>query len=302
MADSQNQAGQDPHGAGWPLAAALLAALAQASLLAAAEPVGPVTNAAAAAKPPPAPDAAAKELVIDLGNGEKLELVRIEPGEFVMAKRRDKQPELQHRVAITRPFYLAKYEVTQGQWLQATGKRHKTSNWWYQPRLPINCVLPPDWEEFCETLNQKFGKHLPAGMVFRLPTEAEWEYACRAGTETDFWFGDDPAKIADCEWVACGKPREVGTKQPNPWGLYDMHGNVMECCLDQAGGFNFTPGETLKDPYVPYPPGRGDLCIMRGGGWRYPAVPNALSAFRRPYAGLHRDIGFRVAAGPELKK
>ncbi|MFC1452430.1 formylglycine-generating enzyme family protein [Verrucomicrobiota bacterium] len=255
----------------------------------------------AAAQPAPGGSSTAGEpartISIDLGKGEELELIRIEPGEFMMGKRTDKS-RFQHRVRITRAYYMGKYEVTQGQWRQLMRKTHKTSNH-RGLRMPVNCILPPDWVAFCATLNKRYGRKLPEGWVFRLPTEAEWEYACRAGTETDFWFGNESAKLGDYDWFggnSRGKPHEVGTKRPNPWGLHDMHGNVMECCLDKFAPYRFTPGEVLEDPFVP---GKGEDCVMRGGNWRYQAAPFAFTAFRRRYAGLHRDIGIRVVAGPE---
>jgi len=135
---------------------------------------------------------------------------------------------------------------------------------------------------------------LPAGCVYRLPTEAEWEYACRAGTETFWSFGDDPSDLTEhCWWGfgdAEGHPHPVGRKRPNPWGLYDMHGNVFEYCLDRL---------------VPYPGGQPiaylEVRVSRGGSYYCPAC--VLRCADRSHAQLpdyrSRLHGFRVVLGLE---
>jgi formylglycine-generating enzyme required for sulfatase activity len=104
------------------------------------------------------------------------------------------------------------------------------------------------------------------GHYYRLPTEAEWEYACRAGTTTAYSFGDDPSKLADYGWFADnanGKYQKVGTKKPNPWGLYDMHGNVTEWTLDQ-----YDPNWYSRPPALPFAPSvKPYPHTVRGGGW-----------------------------------
>ena len=94
---------------------------------------------------------------------------------------------------------------------------------------PVICITHHSAMEYCRWLSAKTGK------TYRLPTEAEWEYACRAGTKTAYSFGDDPSKLGDYAWYVenAEKPQPIGKKKPNPWGLYDMHGNVSEWCLDQ---------------------------------------------------------------------
>jgi RNA polymerase sigma factor (sigma-70 family) len=163
-----------------------------------------------------------------LESAKKLEMVLIQPGTFTMGARKkgDWPP---HKVTITRPFYIGKYEVTQAQWKAVMGK-----NCSYFRRHPNHPVEKASWRA-C----QKFIKRLNALRqgIFRLPTEAEWEYACRAGTETSFSFGSD---LTDADrymwWHGNNTPdstKEVGLKLPNAWGIYDMHGNVHEWCSDR---------------------------------------------------------------------
>jgi formylglycine-generating enzyme required for sulfatase activity len=130
---------------------------------------------------------------------------------------------------------------------------------------------------YCKWLSAKTGRY------YRLPTEAEWEYACRAGTTTAYWFGDDPAKLDDYAWFSDNsdeKYHKVGLKKPNPWGLYDMHGNVCQWCLDQydADEYKKLAGKLAVNPVVPvtkaYPQ------VARGGAWTDEA-PMLRSAARR---------------------
>ena len=183
------------------------------------------------------------ETDVDLGNGVKLTLVLIPPGEFVMgltaeeAARFLKEEEKsggrnfqwiasavrQDRVRITRPFYLGKYEVTQAEWVTVMGNNPSQCK---DPWNPVEAVSWEDTQSFCSKLN---GAGLPKGMTFALPTEAQWEYACRAGTATAYSFGEDTAVLRDYAWYeenSGRRPHPVGTKKPNGWGLYDMHGNV----------------------------------------------------------------------------
>ena len=178
-------------------------------------------------------------------DAKRLEVVFIQPGTFTMGApldergRRDEYDWPSHSVTITRPFYVGKYEVTQAQWEAVMGKATHHSRF-HGNNNPVEKVSWKHCQRFVERLNA-----LGQG-GFRLPTEAEWEYACRAGTETRFSFGD-ALECADigkesCEvantymWWAGNNnlhgTKEVGLKLPNPWGLYDMHGNVSEWCSD----------------------------------------------------------------------
>jgi formylglycine-generating enzyme required for sulfatase activity len=139
---------------------------------------------------------------------------------------------------------------------------------------------------------------LPAGWGYRLPTEAEWEYACRAGTATRFSYGDDPgyALLGDYAWWqgnSGNQTHAVGTRRPNPWGLYDMHGNVWEWCLDWYGGY---PGGTVSDPVGA---AGGSYRVRRGGGWvNDPRYCRSADRYRLGPGYRRNYLGFRAALVP----
>jgi formylglycine-generating enzyme required for sulfatase activity len=172
-------------------------------------------------------------LMLDLGSGVTMEFVYIKPGTFVMGGESTKDGRWEcvevpkHEVTITRGFYLGKYEVTQAQYQLITGEN--PSGAVKDPNCPADTVGEQGALEFCAGLAVKTGR------AVRLPTEAEWEYACRAGSTTPWFFGDDPSKFGDYAWFNDndgGKSHPVGQKKPNPWGLYDMYGNVCERVSD----------------------------------------------------------------------
>jgi formylglycine-generating enzyme required for sulfatase activity len=205
------------------------------------------------------------------------------------------EPNAQREVTISRPFWVGKYEVTQEQYEKIMGKNPSQFK---GKDNPVEKVSWFDAVKFCEELTKKEGKRLPKGYVFRLPTEAEWEYACRAGTDMAYSFGDDVGKLGEYAWFKDNsgeKTQPVGKKKPNPWGLYDMHGNVWEWCLDWHGGY---PKNDEKDPVGP---GSGSARVNRGGSWNAGAG-HCRSANRNvltPGVTLSA-LGFRVclAAGP----
>jgi len=177
---------------------------------------------------PAAPTAAAPaELTLDLGGGVTMKMVLIRPGKFVMGSpdseeghQRNEGP--QHEVTISKPFYMGVTEVTQAQYeaVMGTNPSHFRG-----PTNPVETVSWIDATEFCRKLFEK------TRQAVRLPTEAEWEYACRAGTRTAYSFGDDPVALGEHAWWAGNSDKtthSVGQKKPNAWGLYDMHGNVRE--------------------------------------------------------------------------
>jgi len=180
----------------------------------------------------PQPDQTSRELTLELGDGVKLELVYIKPGKFVMGGENTWDNRFgcyelpKHEVTITKGFYLGKYEVTQAQYdaiMGATPSKNK------DPQCPAGGITVGNAWKFCDKVSEKTGRDV------RLPTEAEWEYACRAGSTTAWFFGDDPSKLGDYAWYKDndgGKPHPVGRKKPNPWGLYDICGNVFERVAD----------------------------------------------------------------------
>jgi formylglycine-generating enzyme required for sulfatase activity len=225
-----------------------------------------------------------RELTLDVGNGVTMELIAIRPGRFAMGSRgdergRDTDEGPQHRVTITRPFYMGKYEVTQAQFEAVMGENPSACP---GADNPVEKVSWQAAREFCQKLGQRVGREV------RLPTEAEWEYACRAGTRTIYSFGDDPDAIDEHEWYAGnsdGKPHPVGRKPANPWGLHDMHGNVREWCQDA-----YDAGYYARSPRTD-PPGsaEGETGVIRGGSWRHSRI-TARSAGR--YGGVQGAVDY----------
>lgn len=208
----------------------------------------------------PQADQTSPELTLELGDGVKLELVYIKPGTFIMGgentwDNRFGCVELpKHEVTITKGFYLGKYEVTQAQYDAMMGIKPDKS-----PRGPNYPATAPGGitvgraSEFCHKVAEMTGRDV------RLPTEAEWEYACRAGSPTQWFFGDDPAKLGDYAWYKDndgGKPHPVGQKKPNPWGLYDICGNVFERVSDVYVK-DYYANSPKEDPTGPAQFGRG---------------------------------------------
>ena len=235
-----------------------------------------------------------KELTVDLGKGTKLELVLIPAGEFLMGspdsdKDAEPQERPQHRVRITKPFYLGKYLVTQEQWEAVMGNN---PSYFKGPKNPVEDVSWDDCQQFLDKLNKRQGN--PAGK-FVLPTEAKWEYACRAGSKTRYCFGDDASMLDEYAWYeknSDDKTHPVGEKKPSAWGLYDMHGNVWEWCQDW-----YDRGYYAKSPTDdPMGPATGSDRVARGGSGGGPAG-SCRSAIRDgglPGHGDH-DLGFRVS-------
>jgi formylglycine-generating enzyme required for sulfatase activity len=233
-------------------------------------------------------------------NSIGMQLVLVPEGDFLMGSLvseigRDAN-EKQHRVEITKPFYLGSTEVTQSQWTAVMG----TLPWKGQRYVKLGADFPATyvtWDEameFCQKLSEK------EGALYRLPTEAEWEYACRAGTTTRYHFGDDEAQLGDYAWFTQNAKLSallVGKKKANAWGLYDMHGNVIEWCDD---GFSerFYESSQLDDPQR-RPSTTDTQRVCRGGGWG--SDSGACRSAKRDknnkdYRG--NGLGFRVLAVP----
>jgi formylglycine-generating enzyme len=227
----------------------------------------------------------------------------IPAGEFMMGSPEDEEyrdnDEAFHRVQITKPFYLGVCEVTQGEWEAVMG----TTPWRGEDYAiegvdyPATYVSWEDVQEFCRRLSAREGKS------YRLPTEAEWEYACRAGSTTAFCFGDSYSGLGEYAWYdentwSAGRehPSEVGLKQANGWGLHDMHGNVWEWCEDWFDE-DYYEDSPIDDPTGPP---AGGYRVFRGGGWDGgPWICRSAHRLRLAPAFRYLSLGFRVACSVE---
>ena len=230
-------------------------------------------------------------LTLDLGGGVAMELIRIPAGTYQMGDLSGTgyNPERPvHAVTISRPFYLGQYEVTQAQWNAVMGP---TSFYFTGDNRPAEFV---SWDD-CQIFSQQVS--VLTGRTARLPTEAEWEYACRANTATDYSFGDDPSQLGQYAWYAgnsASQTQDVGDRLPNAWGLYDMHGNVWELCQDWYGPY----GSSAE--VDPTGPGSGTVRVIRGGS--YESTSGGISELRcsarnysAPTKARGSDTGFRLA-------
>jgi formylglycine-generating enzyme required for sulfatase activity len=223
-----------------------------------------------------------------------MEFVLIRAGEFYMGSEDGEDNEKPvHLVRITRPFYLGKYQVTQIQWEAVMGSN--PSHFTGDPNRPVENVSWNDTQEFLQRLGEK-----EKGYLYRLPTEAEWEYAARAGKWTEYCFGDDPQLLRKYAWYdenSGGTTHPVGQLKPNVWGLYDMHGNVWEWVQDWFEETYYQKSPT-DDPQGP---AAGQFRVLRGGS-SLDYAGDARCAFR--HGGLPDDvfdlIGFRVVVLPKL--
>ncbi len=251
-------------------------------------------------------------------NSIGMKLTRIEPGTFIMGEGKDA-----HQVTITKPYYLGTYEVTQSEYQQVIGKDPSTFK---GADNPVDSVSWNDAANFCRALSA-MPKEIASGHVYRLPTEAEWEYACRAGTTTAYSFGEDKSELEHYGWYGDNsghtrvnsatlwqlrisveqkqetlmsrgcRPHPVGRKAPNALGLYDMHGNLWEWCADWYADYSMG---ALSDPVGP---ANGKERVARGGSWQY-ATTECRSAERgelNPSIAPF-DFGFRVALNIETDR
>ena len=248
---------------------------------------------------------APKHLTLDFGKGVTMKLALIPAGKFLMGspasepgRENDEGP--QHEVTITKAFYMGIYGVTQAQWRAVMD----TEPWTGKPDArpdPTNAASYISWDdasEFCRRLSKKTGRKVS------LPTEAQREYACRAGSKTAYSFGDDAAKLGDHAWYRDNADKigekyahPAGQKTPNAWGLYDMHGNVYEWCRDTytkdfyANSKSVDPENTTK----------ADVRVIRGGSWRWLAQHcRAANRVRNRHSFPHYDYGLRVVVASGL--
>ncbi|MBO7391935.1 MAG: formylglycine-generating enzyme family protein [Verrucomicrobia bacterium] len=259
-----------------------------------------------------------KNITIPLSDDVDLDMVWIRPGTFIMGSPEDELSRLNretlHQVTLTKAYWLGKYEVTQAQYEAIMGTN---PSWFKGADLPVECV---NWNEamaFCEKLTEieAAAGRLPQGYEYTLPTEAQWEYACRAGTTTALnsgknlsdkyqcsemdevgWYGYNSGRYdSDGNLTDNGKTFTVGQKKPNTWGLYDMHGNVWEWCFDRYGYGDY-PLTAEKDPIGAL---IGSNRIARGGAWSLKAW-QCRSAHRGvPDSDMRASsFGFRVALAP----
>jgi len=228
-------------------------------------------------------------------NSIGMKFVWIPPGNFKMGSPKEemdrKENETQHKVTLTKGFYMGVFTVTQEQWKEVMGNNPSTFKG--EKNLPVDNLSWDDCQEFIKKLREKDKK------VYRLPTEAEWEFCCRAGTKTPFHFGEtistDQANYFGEAVYGDGnkgvyrkKTTAVGSFPANAWGLHDMHGNVCQWCQDWHGDY------PQKDVIDPKGPEKGDVRVLRGGSWL-----NSPGSCRSAYRGWggpgsRYDDGLRV--------
>ncbi len=248
-------------------------------------------------------------------NSIGMKLVLIHAGSFRMGspdeeEGRQELQESAHEISISKPFYLGVFEVTQSQFGSLVG----TNPSFFQKKnidnrdtsgFPVEMVTWNDAVAFCEALSE-LPEEKSFGREYRLPTEAEWEYACRATTSSAFSFGDSKEPLEEHAWSKGGgsdplrldhQTNPVGMKKANRWGLYDMHGNVGEWCHDWFGLY---PSVFIEDPQGPL---SGSVRVFRGGGWKSEAV-DCRAARREGDHQMFRnlDLGFRVALSPSVNQ
>jgi len=224
------------------------------------------------------------EGVVEAKKKTEIEMVLIPAGKFLMGSPESEEGRLdeekQHEVTLTKPYYMGKYTVTQEQW-ESLGMRNRSDE--EGAKLPVTNVSWEDCQEFIKKLNEK----MDGG--YRLPTEAEWEYACRAGTTTAYSFGDSLTE-SDAN-INGSSTKVVGSYGPNAFDLYDMHGNIWEWCDDWFGGY---PVGEVTDPKGLT---TGEFRVLRGGSFNY-GVSRARSSYRlNDLLPSYRDatFGFRLA-------
>ncbi len=229
-------------------------------------------------------------------NSKTLYMQWVNPGTFIMGSPksepgRSKSIENQFSLTLNDGFWIGQYLITQAQWEAMMG--NNPSHYNYHPDYPIENI---NWDEatsFCDQLNMRFKDKLPKVYSFSLPTEAQWEYACRAGSQSMYYNGNDPNRLAEVAWYgdnSDGHPHPVGEKQPNKWNLYDMLGNVYEWCHDTPKQYPDHPVQNWYGEPKHY------TRSVRGGA--FSLSPTNIRCADRGYT--HRDakaprLGFRLS-------
>ena len=244
-----------------------------------------------------------KNMTIPLSDTVSLDMIWIEPGTFMMGSPTDElgrdSDETQHQVTLTRGYWLGTYEVTQAQYEAVMGTN---PSYFKGADFPVEKVSWYNAMDFCAKLTdiERAAGRLPEGYEYTLPTEAQWEYACRAETTTALNSGKNLSDKNKCpemdevgwyEYNSDSTTHPVGQKMPNAWGLYDMHGNVFEWCLDWYGSY---PSSAVTDPKGS---SSGSYRVIRGGSWNFNAY-SCRSAYRfdsTPSDFNRNYFGFRVA-------
>ena len=235
--------------------------------------------------------------VVELNSTVDLEMIWVEPGTFTMGQNDISNASPEHNVTLTKGFYLGKYEVTQAQYEAVmtgnTDSLSATPSYWpNNPNRPVEQVSWDDIQVFLTRLNAHEAGNIPAGWGYVLPTEAQWEYACRAGTTTAYSWGET-ISASDASWnhgADANQTENVGQYAANPWGFFDMHGNVWEWTADAWGTY---ASGAQTDPFNVG--ATGSYRVYRGGAWT--ATGTGLrSAHRNSIdpSSPHGNIGFRV--------
>ena len=211
--------------------------------------------------------------------------VDISRGTFIMGNSNGRSNEKPaHQVTISKGFQILRFEVTQAQWEAVIGSN---PSYYLGNNNPVEVVSWNDCQSFISSLNK-----LDSNYTYRLPTEAEWEYCCRAGSDTNYSFGDDEEQLGDYAWYGYnskGKTHQVGQKLPNAWGLYDMHGNVQEWCQDW-----YDENYYYNSPNInPQGPNSGMEHVIRGDSFEYVA-PYHSSSRRTGNNKKWSGLGFRL--------
>ncbi|MFH1571699.1 MAG: formylglycine-generating enzyme family protein, partial [Gemmatimonadota bacterium] len=244
-----------------------------------------------------------REMTAELPGGLTMSFVWIETGTFSMGSApavADSEPasdeEPTHEVTIDPGFWLGQYEVTQAQWEAVMGTRpwDSQSRVEPQPDRPAVFLSWEDARQLAARLNERAGEAL-----YRLPTEAEWEFACRAGTATTWSFGDDEADLGEYAWYfdnawdeGLTAAQQVGRRRPSPWGLYDMHGNVAEWCQDWYGPY------PASSELSPVGPATGTARVTRGGSFsRFARFTRSADRLAQPPGYQYYDLGARLVRG-----